>query len=162
MGTQKKTKMRRQGPRKKTGDGKRRQAMEQLIAAKQLGNYITIAGETDDIESYYASCDLVILPSLYEGLPISLIEALREGKPIIATDVGGINEIVQPGFNGFLTEVGNYQQLATQIAACYNELLLHKFGANSWYIYKEKYDYQSIVQQMNAILHSAIVQSKYT
>ncbi len=143
------------------GDGKRRQAMELLITEKQLGNYITIAGETNEIDAYYAACDLVILPSLYEGLPISLIEALREGKPIIASDVGGINEIVQPGVNGFLTKVGNYEQLAIQIATCYNELLLHQFGANSWRIYQEKYDYQTIVQQMNAILHKAIRLSKY-
>ncbi len=51
------------------------------------------AGNTDDVLSYYQKADLFVLPSLTEGLPLSLLEALSCGLPVIATAVGGSREI---------------------------------------------------------------------
>ena len=58
---------------------------------------------------------MYLLTSLYEGLPYSLVESLRAGVPIVATNVTGSNEVVRPGVNGYLFEVGNVEDGARQV-----------------------------------------------
>jgi glycosyltransferase involved in cell wall biosynthesis len=58
-------------------------------------------GEKSNASRYYAAVDLCILPSKYEGLPMTIIEAMSYGKPVVASDVGGISEIIINDWNGF-------------------------------------------------------------
>jgi len=62
-------------------------------------------------KTVFMDTDIYILPSYFEGLPVSILEAMGFGKPIIATHVGGIPSIVQNNFNGWLFEPGNFSQL---------------------------------------------------
>jgi glycosyltransferase involved in cell wall biosynthesis len=64
------------------------------------------------IKPYYHACDIVTLPSYHEGLPFSLLEAMACGKPLVATGVGGIPEIVKDGGNGFIIPAGSADKLA--------------------------------------------------
>lgn len=61
-----------------------------------------LIGYRNDADAIVRAFDVYLLTSLYEGLPYSLIEALRSGVPIVATDTTGNNEIVQDGVNGSL------------------------------------------------------------
>ncbi|MBR4722792.1 MAG: glycosyltransferase family 4 protein [Muribaculaceae bacterium] len=77
-------------------------------------------------------CDVYILPSYFEGMPISILEAMAHGKAIISTTVGGIPEIVANGVNGFLLEPGDKEGLFNAIKMLLDEpRLITKFGNQS-------------------------------
>jgi glycosyltransferase involved in cell wall biosynthesis len=99
------------------GDGPERAKLEAL--AEQLGVLprVYFAGQVPraEVAAYLEACDLFVLNSRYEGLPHVLLEAMAAGLPIVATDVGGIGEVVQPGRNGWLIRPGDPAQLRRAI-----------------------------------------------
>jgi glycosyltransferase involved in cell wall biosynthesis len=79
-----------------------------------------------------SQCDVYVLPSYNEGLPISVLEAMSYGKPIISTTVGGIPEIVKPGFNGWLMQPGDRSALRDIILEAIDQKeKLVDYGKNS-------------------------------
>lgn len=66
--------------------------------------------------SFYSDCDLVVLPSRNEGWGLSLMEAMACGKPVVATRVGGIPELVRDGVDGLLVDPGDVEQLSSAVA----------------------------------------------
>ena len=104
------------------------------------------------------SCDVYILPSYHEGLPISVLEAMSYGKPVISTNVGGIPEIVKPGFNGWLFQPGDHQALNTIIReAMNNKDLLKQYGNNSLRLSKN-YTPESVFQSLNQLYKQVLNQ----
>lgn len=86
------------------GDGSLRPALEEFVAQHNLTDRITFLGDQLDVHSYLEKSDVFVLLSDWEGLPISIIEAMRIGLPIVATNVGGVKELVVDHDNGFLVE----------------------------------------------------------
>ncbi len=82
------------------GDGPLRKKIENTIKNLNLGNRLNLAGWVDDLSSIYLNTSLFILTSLWEGLPVSLIEAIISGIPVIVTDTGGILDITKEGKQG--------------------------------------------------------------
>jgi glycosyltransferase involved in cell wall biosynthesis len=97
------------------GDGPERARLEEC--ARQLGvaARVRFLGQRQDIPQLLASCDLFVLPSLYEGLPLSVLEAMAAGKPVIATAIRGTDEAVIHGKTGLLVAPGNPVDLAAAI-----------------------------------------------
>lgn len=81
------------------GDGLQRKPLEQM--AKEINNLYFLGGR-DDIELFYPSFDLLLLPSTVEGLPLVILEAMASGTPVVASDVGAISEIVFDSITGSL------------------------------------------------------------
>src|SRR5699024_2552699 len=79
----------------------------QLAQRLEIDRKINFAGETRDVIEYMKQADIFVLLSKSEGLPLSIIEAMREGIPVIASDVGGVSEILQHGRQGFLVKKGD-------------------------------------------------------
>ena len=71
-------------------------------AAAPFGEAVRFLGHRDDVPGLLAAADLFVLPSFFEGLPLSIIEAMAAGLPVVATDVGGIDEVVARGVTGLL------------------------------------------------------------
>lgn len=94
------------------GDGVHRATLSDLAAGLSIKDHITFAGHRTDIPNLLASCDIFVLPTLKDALPTVLIEALAAEKPIIASDVGGVPEIIESGVNGLLVEPGDPSKLA--------------------------------------------------
>jgi glycosyltransferase involved in cell wall biosynthesis len=94
------------------GDGVHRAALSDLAAGLTIKNHITFAGHRTDIPNLLACCDIFILPTLKDALPTVLMESLAAEKPIVASDVGGVPEIIENGVNGLLVEPGNPSKLA--------------------------------------------------
>src|SRR5258708_7250490 len=76
------------------GEGPERPRIERLLRSLNLTDFITLAGQQDDISPYYGIADVFLLPSLSEGCPNVLLEAMAAGVPVVATEVGGIPEVV--------------------------------------------------------------------
>jgi glycosyltransferase involved in cell wall biosynthesis len=99
------------------GDGSERKVLNELAQSLGLGDRVVFLGYRGDIPALLAACDLVVLPSLYEGLPLSLLEAMAAGKPVIASRIGGVDELVANDENGLLVEPGDPHALAEAIRA---------------------------------------------
>lgn len=109
---------RRHGPRAicvLAGDwdaGNLRAAPRCLLDEAWREGAVILAGQLADMPRFHAMCDIVTLPSYREGLPVSLQEALAMGRPVVATDVPGCRETVEPEVNGLLVPVRDGRALA--------------------------------------------------
>jgi glycosyltransferase involved in cell wall biosynthesis len=113
------------------GDGPSRQALESL--ASQLGIYdrVVFAGVREDMPGVYASFQLVVLPSLCEGMPMCVLEAMAAGKPVIATRVGAVPRLVDQGQTGVLVEPGDVDGLSAAIIQILDDPeWAHRMGEN--------------------------------
>jgi glycosyltransferase involved in cell wall biosynthesis len=97
------------------GDGPQRIELEECARTLALNGRVLFLGHRDDVPMLLAGCDIFVLPSLFEGLPLALLEAMEAGKPIIASAVGGISEAVIDGKTGLLVPPARPQLLANAI-----------------------------------------------
>lgn len=85
-----------------------------------------------ELPALYNASDIYVLPSIVEGMPLSLMEAMACGKPVIVTDVGDVRFLVKDGVNGFFIPRGNTKALVQKIAYLFNEPgLLDRIGTNN-------------------------------
>ncbi|MFM8552511.1 MAG: glycosyltransferase [Nitrospiraceae bacterium] len=103
------------------GEGPARADLEQLSERLNLADRVVFAGPRRDVASVLPLMDLFVCPSLYEGFGIAIVEAMLAGLPVVASDVGGIPEIVVPGDTGLLVPPGDPEALAKAI----QDLLAH-------------------------------------
>lgn len=99
------------------GDGYDREYLKNLVMQLNLEKSVIFIGEIphDEVAKYLSNADVFVLPSLSEGFPNILLEAMAVGIPIVATKVGGLPEIITDNKNGFLVEPKNSDQLADKI-----------------------------------------------
>lgn len=110
--------------------------------ALELGvqDQVTFMGYRSDVRKALRSCDIFLLLSFWEGLPISILEAIAEGLPVIASDVGGVKESVINGYNGFLIEKGENARNEIEL---FLEMSQEEFGLyskNSFTLAKKNFD----------------------
>lgn len=98
------------------GDGELRSETEQLIAELGIGDFISFTGWIKDIASVLHAIDIMALTSNNEGTPVSLIEAMAAGIPIVATAVGGVPDVLGHGQFGVLVPSGNIEKFAEALA----------------------------------------------
>ena len=99
------------------GDGALRPAVERAIAKADLGGAVHLLGWRDDVPELLAATDIFLLTSLFEGLPRVALQAMAASVPVVATDTGGIAEVVVPGETGLLVPPGNPAAAAEAILA---------------------------------------------
>ena len=101
------------------GDGPLRGALERAITAHGLGGVVTLTGWLDEagVRRELAEAHALVLPSFAEGLPMVVMEAMAAGRPVIATAIAGIPELVRPGETGWLVPAGDVQALAEAVSA---------------------------------------------
>jgi glycosyltransferase involved in cell wall biosynthesis len=102
------------------GEGYERNSLKALVAQFELSDRVMLAGYLNDAKNYLPYFNLFALSSLTEGLPITLLEAMQEKVPIIATKVGGIPEVLQDGKGGLLVNTGSSKNLAEAISSIYH------------------------------------------
>jgi glycosyltransferase involved in cell wall biosynthesis len=78
---------------------------------------VIFAGVTDDMPSVYKAVDMLAMPSLSEGLPMTMLEAMAAGVPVLATPVGDIPKVIKDNITGFLLPTQNSDLLAAKIKA---------------------------------------------
>jgi glycosyltransferase involved in cell wall biosynthesis len=103
------------------GDGPERGRIEQTIAALRLQDQVNLVGQVSDVSLYYELADLFVLPSLSEGSPNVLLEAMAASLPIVATAVGGVPEIVSHDESALLIAPRDTRSMAESIARLLND-----------------------------------------
>jgi glycosyltransferase involved in cell wall biosynthesis len=98
------------------GDGPDRAGLEQRAHELGIVRRCLFLGYQDDVAPYYEAIDALLLPSVNEGTPVSVIESLAAERPAVATRVGGVPDVVRDGVDGFLLEVGDPAGLADRLA----------------------------------------------
>ncbi|TCD57615.1 hypothetical protein CWE17_07160 [Synechococcus sp. BS56D] len=132
------------------GDGPLLPKFQDLAHSLSLRN-IHFAGHMADLANEYLQADVFILSSFYEGLPISIIDALSCGLPVISTNVGGCSEMVFDEFNGFLVPIRSPFQIARHILYFYqNPSVLQTYAENSNYVYESLFSPQRFSQRINS------------
>jgi glycosyltransferase involved in cell wall biosynthesis len=97
------------------GEGSRRDYLEQWAAAHKVAHRVVFTGRRDDIPAVTASLDVAVLPSWREAQGLSILEAMAMSRPVVASDVGGIPEMIEDGVTGLLVEHDNPVALAAAI-----------------------------------------------
>jgi glycosyltransferase involved in cell wall biosynthesis len=97
------------------GDGALRGALERRAEKLGLGRSLKFAGQIEAIGPLLLAADACVLPSLWEGLPLTLLEAMARGRPTIASNVGGIPEVIEDGVTGRLVPPGDVPALAAAL-----------------------------------------------
>jgi glycosyltransferase involved in cell wall biosynthesis len=99
------------------GEGERRAELEGLATRLGLARHVRFLGWRPDLDRIYADLDLAVLTSRNEGSPVSLIEAMAAARPVVATRVGGVPDLVEDGITGRLVPPGDAPALAAAIEA---------------------------------------------
>lgn len=99
------------------GDGELRAELEACAAALGLAERVRFTGWVRDMPPVYAALDVVVITSLNEGTPVTLIEGMAAGRPVVSTAVGGVPDIVADGESGLLAPSGDADGLARAVAA---------------------------------------------
>jgi glycosyltransferase involved in cell wall biosynthesis len=98
------------------GDGPERTSIERMAVSLGVSDRVILVGHQDDVTPYYAAADLAVISSDTEGSPNALLEAMAAGKPVVATAVGGIPEIVTHEDTALLVPPGDPGKLAEAMA----------------------------------------------
>jgi len=97
------------------GDGPLRMRLEEIAGRGKGPPHVVFTGTRADVERLYGVMDMFVLPSLTEGLPMALLEAIASKRPVVATKVGGIPRVVEEGSSGRLVQPGDARALARAI-----------------------------------------------
>lgn len=128
------------------GDGASRQGAEALSVALGLTDRVRFLGVVrgQAKEQFFRDIDALCLPSYGENLPISLLEAMGYGRPVIATSVGGVPEMVRDGTDGWLVTPGDVPRLTAVLdEAASDPGILRQRGEASWTRVKANYTWET-------------------
>lgn len=113
------------------GDGVLRRKIERLITRLKLTNTVILTGWRRDIPRILSAMDIFVLTSLWEGLPITALEAIAACRPVAATDTGGISEVIRDGETGFLVPPKDMNGLAGKLRMLLRDETLRRQIAQS-------------------------------
>jgi len=134
------------------GDGPLRSDLERRAREMGVADRVTFLGHRTDIPALLHGADLAVLPSLYEGLPLSLVEAMAAARPVVATDVGGSREVVIHGVTGLLVPPGDPEALAGAIGRVASDpALAARFGAEGRRRVEADFTAEAMVARVEAL-----------
>jgi glycosyltransferase involved in cell wall biosynthesis len=117
-------------------------------------------GKQQDMEEIYAIADLFLLPSEYESFGLAALEAMAAGTPIIATNAGGLPEIITHGKNGFLSDIGDVKSMGENA----KKILSNEKTHNSFKIAAReqalKFDIDNIVPLYESLYKKVLTEAK--
>lgn len=134
------------------GEGSSRNAIESYIQETSMQNHIKLIGFVNDTSSILKCSDLVVVPSVMESFGLVILEAMKESRCVIASNVGGIPELIEDGKTGYLVECCNVDLLVERIKYCYlNREKTSIVGQNGNKIYNEKWINNEMVRKYEKV-----------
>jgi len=113
------------------GDGPLRGSLERQARERNVADRVLFLGHRGDVAELLACCDLFVLPSLFEGLPLAVLEAMAAGKPVIASGIGGTDEALVHGESGLLVPPADPVALASAIRSLLTDPVRARLLANA-------------------------------
>jgi glycosyltransferase involved in cell wall biosynthesis len=139
------------------GDGEHGPVLKEMARHLGLENRVVFAGQRKDIPEILPVCDFFVLPTLTEALPTVLMEAMAAQKAIIASNVGGIPEMIQDGLNGRLLPPGDVRALAAACAQLADDSALRNaWGTAGQAICREKFNIEQQIASLENLYNSLI------
>lgn len=135
------------------GDGRLKQASAQFVQENNLGHKVTFLGSHSNVDELLKDADIFVLTSAWEGLPLSILEAMAFGLPIIASNVGGVSEAVRDSENGFLIQNNLTEILPLLIE---DKLLRKKMGEKSREIYEASFTFEKMYEKTISTYHNLL------
>lgn len=137
------------------GDGPDRLVLEELVCELNVQDKIIFAGEEVDLSAYYSTGDFLVLPSYSEGFPNSILEAFSYGKPVVATNVGGIPDLVENSKSGVLVQKGDVLALADAMDQFItNPIRTSEMGAYGKSVVAEKFSMEKAIMLYDEVYQS--------
>lgn len=139
------------------GDGPDRVRLEQLAHDIGIARSTFFVGYQPEVAGYYRLFDAFLLPSVNEGTPVSAIEALASGTPVVATRVGGVPDVVRDGEDGFLFEPGDTDDAAERLALLASDATLRSaLGASGRERVLRRYSVSRLVEDVDRLYRSLL------
>ena len=129
------------------GAGSQREILENLTKENKLGSYVTFLGRVGDekLRELYCTSDVFVLPSLWEGLPLTLLEAWAAKLPVIVTNVGGIPDVCVDGENAFIVRPKDPENIVeAMLRLIEDEELRRRIGKNGEELVRRKFSWEKI------------------
>jgi glycosyltransferase involved in cell wall biosynthesis len=143
------------------GDGPTRAGLEALARQFQLSDRVDFLGTRMDTERILSESSIFALATNWEGFPITILEGMRAGLPVVATDVDGVREAVTDGVTGFLVPRQDTRTLRDRIGLLLNDAALRaRLGAAGRRIYEREFTVAAMLRKIEAVYLSAIPQSE--
>ena len=142
------------------GEGELESELHTLSAEHNLSDKVMFPGFCEDVYSELLKSDVFVLPSLHEGSPNALIEAMGIGMPCIASDVGGVRDLIETDKNGIRVPTQDSEALASALHRILTEPeLVRELSKNARITIQEKFNTSKSIQRLEEIYHSFIVKN---
>ena len=142
------------------GSGPSENSLRSIARELNVADRVCFLGWREDIRELLSGWDLLAMPSLDEGFPLSAIEAMAAGRPVLASRVGGLPEIVVDGVTGYLIPPGDIEGLVRPLAELANDRVkLAKMGTAGWRRVQEEFTEEAMASHM-ASFYARLLQQK--
>jgi glycosyltransferase involved in cell wall biosynthesis len=139
------------------GDGPLQSKLEKMCERLGIRKNVLFMGWRKDVLDLLKIMDVFVLSSLWEGLPISILEAMSASKPVVATDIKGNNELVVHGKTGFLVEPRNAKQIAESVLKLLRDRsLARRIGQSGFARVQQYFEISRTVEQVNDLYDSLL------
>jgi L-malate glycosyltransferase len=139
------------------GDGPECGIVSKLVREKGLEDNVLFLGKQDNVSELLSIADLALLLSEKESFGLVLLEAMAASVPVIGTNVGGIPEVIDEGYNGYLCEVGDIDAVAKQSVALLNDRELHEeMSRNALLTVQTKFNKYNILNQYEDLYYRTL------
>jgi glycosyltransferase involved in cell wall biosynthesis/peptidoglycan/xylan/chitin deacetylase (PgdA/CDA1 family) len=134
------------------GDGTCRDALTTLVQELGIADHVRFLGHRDDVPALLAEADVFVLPSRSEAFPNSIMEAMAAGVAVVASDVGGIPELVRDGQTGTLVPAGDVEALSSALLNLLgNPRKIEEFGRAGRQTIEQTYSFDRMVDQFQTL-----------
>ncbi len=140
------------------GDGKTMNSMREYARDANLGEYIIFTGEVSNLEDYYSIFDVFVLPSLWEGMPYALLEAMASRKAIICSKIPNLLEVVENNRSALTIDPYDMDELFQKIIVLYKNSELREKLAENAMLGSTDYDETEIVKKIENV-YTGVLQS---
>lgn len=139
------------------GEGPLREALEAQVRHLGLGGLVRLLGVRHDLPNLLRQVDAFVMSSLYEGLPLAILEAMAARLPVVATRAGGCHEIVIDGRTGFLVAPGNAEELSQAMSRVMTDRgKARTMGAEGRRVVEEEYRIERSAERTLALFETCI------